>query len=77
MTNEEYLELKIDANTTVKDAGGMQFISFLLKKIDGQNAFDSRVATISGLAHSFPSKTMPDEDKIRYLKMLEELNIDL
>jgi hypothetical protein len=77
MTNEEYLELKIDANTKVKDAGGMQFISFLLKKIDGQNAFDSRVTTISGLANSFPSKTMPDEDKIRYLKMLEELNIAL
>ena len=80
MTTEErqkYLDLKLDANTTVGSAPASQFIQWCLNKVNGLNFFNADVAEITGLATGLPAKNMADDSKIALCQKLEKLGIKL
>jgi hypothetical protein len=72
-----YMNVKIDATTTVRDAGGVQFVSYLLNKVNGMNGMDPRVLEITALAGGYPGRNLTDENKINWLQKLEALGIEL
>lgn len=74
---ERYMNIKIDATTTVRDAGGVQFITYLLGKVNGMSAMDSRVVEINALAGGYPGTHLTDENKIQWLQKLEAIGIKL
>jgi hypothetical protein len=69
------LEIKIDENTSVKDASFVQFVGWALKKVNNLNALDPVVQEVLALSRSFPSRNMPDEKKIDILLKLKKLNV--
>ena len=80
MTNEEkekYLNIKIDSTTTVREAGAVSFVTWMLKKVDGASTFDKSVAEIRNLSFGYPGRTMSDETKIEWLQKLESIGIPL
>ena len=74
---DRYLNTKIDATMLVKDAPGVNFVSYLLKKVNGMNAMDPRVAEINALSQAYPGRNLSDDNKIEWLQKLEALGIIL
>ena len=74
---DRLLNTKIDATVKARDAGGVQFIGFLLRKVNGMNGMDPRVVEINALSGSYPGKNLTEENKIFWLQKLEVLGIKL
>jgi hypothetical protein len=74
---ERYLNSKIDATTTVREAGGTQFIAYLLRKVSGWKTFDPTVVEINQLAMSYPGRVLTDEFKCKWMEKLEKLGVVL
>jgi hypothetical protein len=74
---DRYLNAKIDATVTVREAGGVQFVGFLLSKVNGMNGMDPRVVEINALSQGYPGRNLTDDNKIEWLKRLEALGVVL
>lgn len=80
MTQEErdaYLNIKLDATTTVRDALATQFIAWCLGKVNNLSAFNSSVNEITSLSLSYPGRTMDEDRKIDLLQKLEKLGVSI
>ena len=71
------LNTKIDATTTARDADGVQFVKFLLNKVNGMSTFDKRVVEINALSASYPGRNLSPENKIEWLQKLEAIGVTL
>jgi len=77
MTNEEVLQLKVDNNTTVIDATAVQFIQWVLRKVNDANltSNSSAVSELNMLASGYPGRVMPVENKIEIIEKMKRVGI--
>jgi hypothetical protein len=72
---EQILSYKIDATVTVREAGGVQFATWCLVKINNLAFFNQDVQKISALGKGYPGKTMEEDLKIDYVETLVRLGV--
>ncbi len=71
-----YLDIKIDANITVKEAGGAAFIQWVLKEVSKANLVNSNEAVeLNALANFYPGATMSDDEKIKIIEKMVKAGI--
>ena len=74
---EKYSNIKIDGAMTVGSCDAPSFVRYLLKLSNGMKTFSPVVAEIGMLASGYPGKNMDVEQKITYLRKLEQAGVNL
>ena len=72
---DNYLNIMIDASTSVRDALATSFIAWCLKKVNNLPAFDPNVNEITSMSLTYPGRLMDDDKKIEILQKLEKLGV--
>jgi len=67
----------IDPNTTAKDAGGMQFNSWILGMVSRSGLTGSIITELNYMAGVYPGRIIPDAKKIEILEKVEKAGISL
>jgi hypothetical protein len=68
-------DIKIDATTTAKDATAVQFIQWVLKKVNDSGINNTTTTELNMLSSGYPGRTMDDNQKIELLKKLTKAGI--
>ena len=69
------LDKKINDTTTLRDASSIQFIQWLLKKVNESGISNSYTIELNMLASGYPGSIMSIEDKLDKLSKLEKAGI--
>jgi hypothetical protein len=75
-TSKDILDFKI-ANTTVREIVGMSFMAWILNKINGAPVYKAATQELLALSKNPPMGRIPDEEKVRLVRKLLELDITL
>ncbi len=75
-TSKEILDFPI-ANLTIRSIGSMSFMSWVINKINGAPTYKAATQEILALTKNPPLGRIPDEEKVRIVKKLLELDITL
>lgn len=75
-TSKEILDFAI-ANTTVRDIGSMSFMSWILGKVNGVQTYKAATQELLALSKNPPLGRIPDEEKVRLVRKLLELDVTL
>lgn len=75
--NMDLTKLFIDPNTTAKDAGGMQFNSWVLGMVSRSGLSGSTITELNYMAGTYPGTRIPDARKIEILEKVEKAGISL
>ena len=77
MNELNILNTKI-GETTIKEMSAMSFIQWLAKKLNEVPAYSSVTVELTGLITRPPvSRFMSDDEKIRIVKKLQQLNVEI
>lgn len=74
--NKEILDYPI-AGTTIRDFGSMSFMAWVANKIDGSPTYKAATQELLGLVRNAPLGKIPDDEKIRIVRKMFELDIQL
>ena len=75
-TDKDILDYSI-AGSTIRDLGSMTFMSWVLNKVDGAPTYRADTQELIGLAKNAPIGKMPEKEKIRVVRKLLNLDIQL
>lgn len=77
-TDKEILDYVLPgSNITVRDFPSLSFMSFIANKLDGLPTYKAATQELLGLVRSAPLGRMPDDEKVRILRKLFELDIQV
>lgn len=73
---DDLLDLKLNKDTTLKQATAIEFIQWALKKVNDSNLpATSAIIELNAMANFFPGKFMQDEQKLETLKKMQKAGI--
>jgi len=75
-TNKEILDFPLGGHT-IRDIGSMSFMSWMAKKLDGVPSYKAATQELLGLLRNAPIGKMTEEEKIRIVRKLLDLDIQI
>ena len=71
----EDLDIKIDPNTSLREASGTVFMQWVLNKVGKSNLSNNYTSEIIMLANAYPGRVMADTEKIKLLEKMKKAGI--
>ena len=75
-TNKEILDFPM-CGTTIREVGSMSFMAWVATKINGVTAYKASTQELLGLIRNAPIGKIPDEEKVRIVRKLLELDVQI
>ena len=70
-------KIYIDANTTAKDAGGMQFVQWVLSVVNKSGVSNNTTVELNYLAGGYPGLHMEDKTKLDIINKIIKAGISI
>lgn len=75
-TAKDILDLPL-GGTTIREMGSMSFLAWVANRIDGAPTYKAATQELLGLIRNAPIGKMADEEKIRVVRKLIELEVNI
>jgi len=77
MADQKLEDIMIDATTNAKDAGGVQFVNWVLRLTNSLGASNPQITELNYLAGSYPGRNLSDEQKWALIEKLRKAGVNV
>lgn len=77
MKAEKLEDIMIDATVNAKEAGGVQFVHWVLNLVNKLGTSNPKITELNYLANSYPGRNMADEQKWEIIEKMRKAGVDV